>query len=119
MECFTSESEDESGANDNVSNLPNSLSGVDTAASSSNVLQLRGLDFDSLPTNNFNRKEINTQPGSTFFDPQLARTIQIKYPCVVCNKACTKAQNYICCNVCDEWTHKKCGRLTDEEFEIY
>ena len=82
-------------------------------------LRLHGLDFDSLPVNNTQNTTVDIQPGCDFLHPQYVRTIKINYPCVVCNKRCTNAHNTICCNVCDEWTHKKCARLSDEEFEVY
>ena len=61
----------------------------------------------------------NREIGSNYLDHRLVRTINIKHPCVVCSKSCTKVQEAICCNICDEWTHKKCACLTEEEFEVY
>ena len=28
-------------------------------------------------------------------------------------------QRSVCCNVCDEWTHTKCTRLSNEEFDVH
>ena len=102
-DCFTSESEDEPSETDNSDNILNSsLPCPDPPAETAcNLeLRLRGLDFDSLPVsvNPSNSMFFNTQPGCDMLDTQRVRTINLKYPCVVCKNA----QRSVCCNVCDE-----------------
>ena len=120
-DCFTSESEDDLSVNSILTDTPNSsISPPDPPAESASDqdLRLRGLDFDSLPVTNPINTLVDTQLGCDFLDPQLVRVIKIKYACVVCNKRVTNAQKSICCNVCDEWTHKNCARVSDDEFEV-
>ena len=122
-DCFTSESEDEPSETDISDNMQNSSSSppdLPAETACDHELRLRGLDFDSLPVtvNTTNSVTSNTQPGCDMLDTQLVRTINLKYPCVVCNKSCTNMQRSVCCNVCDEWTHTKCTRLSNEEFDV-
>ena len=91
-DCFTSESEDEPSETDISDNMQNSSSSppdLPAETACDHELRLRGLDFDSLPTivNTTNGIISNTQPGCDMLDTQLVRTINLKYPCVVCNKS--------------------------------
>ena len=43
-----------------------------------------------------------------------------KFPCLVCKSPCIKnRQDSICCNLCDEWVHRKCTDLTPAQFNSY
>ena len=74
---------------DNIQNSCSSSPDLSAETACDHELRLRGLDFDSLPTivNTTNGIISNTQPGCDMLDTQLVRTINLKYPCVVCNKS--------------------------------
>ena len=38
--------------------------------------------------------------------------MNIKYPCGICHKAVGKNHNAVCCDVCDEWVHIGCNKIT-------
>ena len=40
-----------------------------------------------------------------------------KYPCIGCDKQVKEQQNAIECTSCKKWTHLKCTRVTEKEFE--
>ena len=40
-----------------------------------------------------------------------------KSPCLICRKACTKAQYSVKCTLCENWCHKSCSGLSDEAFK--
>ena len=76
----------------------------------------RGLNFKSLPvqhTSNYKKKV----PASKF---KFARTINYKFPCLVCLSPCKEnIHDSICCTLCDEWVHRKCTDLTPNQFKTY
>ena len=39
------------------------------------------------------------------------------YPCKSCKKACRKNQNCVCCDICNQWLHKRCTPLTIFQFQ--
>ena len=39
-----------------------------------------------------------------------------KFPCNVCSRACRDGQEAIQCDVCNKWVHKKCTKLTNDQF---
>ena len=86
------------------------------ADESDSDLESRGLNFESLPTHQTNTlKKTKLTPKFASF-----RTITYKYPCLVCFSPCKdKVQDSICCTLCDEWVHRKCTDLTQEQFLAY
>ena len=78
--------------------------------------ELRGLNFKSLPVqyaSNYNKKI----PTSQF---KFSRTINYKFPCLVCLSPCKEnIHDSICCTLCDEWVHRKCTDLTPNQFKDY
>ena len=48
------------------------------------------------------------------------KTRKFKYPCLICKQPCIdNRQDSICCNICDEWVHRKCTDLTPAQFDSY
>ena len=83
--------------------------------------ECRGLNFSSLhPQNHDSHKNKRTQCSSTGQKHISLPSRTYKYPCVVCLGPCkTNCQDSICCNLCDEWTHRKCSTLSIEQFRKY
>ena len=76
---------------------------------------LRGLNFDSLPTP-VTQNVPTSQPNHIL--PVNNRSF--KYPCLVCDLPCkNNVQDSISCTLCDGWVHQKCSDLTLAQFKVY
>ena len=74
-----------------------------------------GLNFNSLPAQRTNAKKKKFTLNFSSL-----RTINYKYPCLVCLGPCKKnIHDSICCTLCDEWVHRKCTDLTTQQFNMY
>ena len=79
----------------------------------------RGLNFESLPAHVCNTLP-NTKKNKFTLPFSFQRSINYKYPCLVCLSPCKEnIQDSICCTLCDEWVHHKCTDLTFEQFKLY
>ena len=79
---------------------------------------LRGLNFNALPSQNAVPIDIATKALAPKIIP--ARIINYKYPCLICSKPCKdKVQDSICCFLCDEWVHQQCSDLTLNQFKTF
>ena len=77
----------------------------------------RGLNFDSLPIKNAVPINCGKNRNSQLIP---ARTINYKYPCVICHKPCKKnIHDSISCFYCDEWVHQTCSELTLNQFKVF
>lgn len=47
----------------------------------------------------------------------MSSTINIVYPCTICDAACLDDEDCICCDGCDKWTHLKCSKLSVRKFK--
>ena len=48
--------------------------------------------------------------------PYWKKSSGVRFPCIVCEKACTKKQRALQCDQCDLWSHAKCTHVSVDEY---
>ena len=81
------------------------------------------------PTSNFRQSKFLTQrcgswlsviiflSGNLELNPDPGRKSSPKFPCGICEKACTWKQQAVACDSCDIWYHTKCMTMNSKVYE--
>ena len=42
----------------------------------------------------------------------------VQFPCAICKKAVAVSHKAVCCDICNQWVHKKCNNLDDNTYNL-
>ena len=61
-------------------------------------------------------RSLTMSTASGAIPPYWKKSSGVRFPCIFCEKACTKKQRALQCDQCDLWSHAKCTHVSVDEY---